>query len=219
MNVIESAQTDWASPIRSAQKKDGNLRFWIDYRKLNAVAIHDSYPLPRMDDCIDSFGDAQVYWTLSAIRGYWKIEVDPSDRRKTAFTFHHGLYQFIRMPFRLKNASATFSCIMDIILFSVRSQFAFFILKIESFIPKHCANKSTIPYLFTAIWRGLASLLGWKVYIFHNQDRVSWSPYTSSSTWSRQLHHWLYTRLKYTNDTKRTTLIYRFVKRILPVCP
>ena len=59
--VIEPAISEWASPVVLAAKKDGTLRFCVDFRRLNAVTIPDSYPLPRMDDCLDSLGNANVY--------------------------------------------------------------------------------------------------------------------------------------------------------------
>lgn len=60
-DVIERATSEWACPVVIVPKKDGSLRFRIDYRKLHAKTLTDTYPLPRMDDCIDSLGDAQIY--------------------------------------------------------------------------------------------------------------------------------------------------------------
>ena len=62
--VIEPATTDWASPIVFVPKADGSLRFCVDYRRLNAMTVRDSYPIPRMDECIDSLGSATVFSTL-----------------------------------------------------------------------------------------------------------------------------------------------------------
>jgi len=121
--VIEPAQSEWASPVVLVTKKDGSPRFCVDYRKLNAVTIRDSYPIPRMDDCIDSLGNARVFTTLDCNSGYWQIPVAPEDKDKTAFVTHTGSWQFIRMPFGLTNAPATFQRALDILLAGVKWQF------------------------------------------------------------------------------------------------
>jgi Reverse transcriptase (RNA-dependent DNA polymerase) len=104
--VIEPSTSEWASPVVLVPKPDGSMRFCIDYRRLNAITVRDSYPLPRMDECIDSLGDARVFSTLDCNSGYWQIPVNPGDREKTTFTSHEGLYKFLRMPFGLRNAPA-----------------------------------------------------------------------------------------------------------------
>jgi Reverse transcriptase (RNA-dependent DNA polymerase) len=106
--VIEPATSEWASRIVLVAKPDGSTRFCVDYRRLNAVTVRDSYPLPRMDECIESLGDAKIFTTLDCNSGYWQIPVRPEDREKTTFTSHEGLYWFLRMPFGLRNAPATF---------------------------------------------------------------------------------------------------------------
>ena len=120
--VIEPASTKWASPVVLIPKKDGSLRFCVDYRLLNAKTAADSYPLPRMDDCIDPLGDAAVFTTLGCNSGYWKIPVGPEDRDKTRFTMHMGTFRHFRMPFGPKRAPATFQRALDIILSRVRWQ-------------------------------------------------------------------------------------------------
>jgi hypothetical protein len=60
--VIEPATSEWASPIVLVAKPDGSTRFCVDYRKLNAITVRDSYPLPRMYECIDSLGDAKIFY-------------------------------------------------------------------------------------------------------------------------------------------------------------
>jgi hypothetical protein len=103
-------------------KPDGSLRFCVDYRKLNDITVPDTYPLPRMDECIDSQVEAAIFTTLDCNSGYWQIPVDPTDRDKTTFTSHCGIYRFIRLPFGLRNAPGTFQRAVDIILSEVKWQ-------------------------------------------------------------------------------------------------
>ena len=97
-------------------KPDGSLRFCIDYRRVNANNARDTYPLPRLDECIDSLGDASVFKTLNCNSCYWQIPVAPQDRDKTTFTCHAGTYGYRRMPFGLTNAPAAFQRTLDIVL-------------------------------------------------------------------------------------------------------
>jgi len=118
--VIEPATSEWASPVVLITKKDGSVRFCVDYRKLNSVTIRDTYPLPRMDECLDSLGDASIFTTLDCNSGYWQIPVRNEDRDKTAFVTHVGVHRFKRMPFGLCNAPATFQRALDMILAQVK---------------------------------------------------------------------------------------------------
>ena len=119
-NVIAPSSSEWASPVILVPKPDGSLRFCVDYRKLNSITVRDSYPMPRMDECIDSLGSATIFSTLDCNSGYWQLPVEEKDRDKTTFTCHAGSYKFLRLPFGLRNAPATFQRAMDVILSRVR---------------------------------------------------------------------------------------------------
>ena len=120
--VIEPCNSEWASPVVLAPKADGNWRFCVDYRRLNAATVPDSYPLPRADDCLDSLGEAVIFTTLDCNSGYWQIPLPDEDKDKTTFISHMGTHRYIRMPFGLRNAPATFQRALDIILSGVRWQ-------------------------------------------------------------------------------------------------
>ena len=87
-----------------------------DYRKVNSVTRKDAYPLPRIDDTLDTLAGSQLFSTLDLISGYWQVEVDSKDREKTAFCTPLGLFEFRVMPFGLCNAPATFQRLMDLVL-------------------------------------------------------------------------------------------------------
>ncbi|CAN8074493.1 unnamed protein product [Agarophyton chilense] len=125
--LIEPApanQSEWVRPFVLVAKKDGSVWFCVHYRKLNAVTKRDSYPISRMDDCLDSLGEAVVFTTLDSNSGYWQISLVEDARALKPFTAHEGLFRFTRMPFGLKNAPATFHRVMDIIMFRVQWKFA-----------------------------------------------------------------------------------------------
>ena len=88
--VIEESNSEWAAPVLFAPKKDGKLRFCVDYRTLNAMTVKDSYPLPRMDECVDTLGAANIFTTLDAFWGYWQIKLSEKDKPKTSFVCHTG---------------------------------------------------------------------------------------------------------------------------------
>ena len=111
-DVIQPSASPWASPVVLVQKKDGTMRFCIDYRKLNAVTRKDAYPLPQIDETLEALGGSKWFSTL--------VEVSEQDRLKTAFSTREGLFEFKVMPFGLCNAPATFQRLMDMVLAGVK---------------------------------------------------------------------------------------------------
>jgi len=114
--VIEESKSPWMSPAVLVKKRDGTIRFCIDFRKLNAVTKKDSYPLPRIDDIFDQLSGNSWYSTLDLKSGYWQVKIRSEDKEKTAFSVGNGLWQFRVMPFGLCNAPATFERVMEQVL-------------------------------------------------------------------------------------------------------
>ena len=106
-NVIQKSTSPLSSRIVLVKKKDGKLRFCIDYRGLNKLTKKDVYPLPRIDDSLATLQIGKFFSTLDLYAGYWQIPLDTSSKEKTAFSTDNGLFEFNVMPFGLCNAPAT----------------------------------------------------------------------------------------------------------------
>lgn len=111
--IIQESRSPWASPCVLVKKTDGQWRFCIDYRKVNAVTKKEVYPLPRIDDCLSALGQSRYFTTLDMAAGYWQVRMSDKDREKTAFVTTEGQWEFRVMPFGLTNAPATFQRLMD----------------------------------------------------------------------------------------------------------
>jgi hypothetical protein len=99
-----------------AAKKDGSLHFCMDYRKLNAVTVSDAFPLPLIDDVLSAMQGARYFSSLDMKSGFWQLSMEKENIKKTAFVTAQEHYKFVRMPFGLKNTSATFQRAMTEIL-------------------------------------------------------------------------------------------------------
>ena len=128
-NVIRPSNSPWPSPVVMVRKKDGSLRFCVDFCQLNAATVKDAHPLPRIDDLLDALHGAKWFSTLDLKSGYWQVPITEQDKAKTAFRTSSGqLFEFNQVPFGLCNAPATFSRLMDRILAGLHCETCLFYL-------------------------------------------------------------------------------------------
>ncbi|XP_063600010.1 uncharacterized protein LOC134776228 [Penaeus indicus] len=111
--IISPSLSPWASPVVLVPKSSGTYRLCVDYRKVNAVTVADSFPLPRMDDIIDDLGRARYLSKLDLLQGYYQVPLTERARPTSAFVTPAGLYEFRVLPFGMRNAPATFQRLMN----------------------------------------------------------------------------------------------------------
>ena len=114
--LCQKASSPWASPLHIVEKKDGTIRPCGDYRRLNNVTEADHYPLPNIADVTSFLHGAAIFSKLDLMKGYYQVPMNPEDIPKTAIVTPFGTYTFNYSCFGLKNAGATFQCLMDDIL-------------------------------------------------------------------------------------------------------
>lgn len=111
--VIRESESPFSSPIVVVRKKNGDVRLCVDYRKLNLQTIKDSYALPNLEESFSALAGSKWFSVMDLKSGYYQIEMNESDKHKTAFVCPFGFWEFNRMPQGITNAPSTFQRLME----------------------------------------------------------------------------------------------------------
>ena len=103
-DLAEPSDSPWSSPSILVPKAGGGYRLWSDYRKVNSLTVADSYPLPLIDDIVDSIGHSKCVTKLDLLKGYYQIPLTDIAKKISAFVTPQGLFQYKVLPFGMRNS-------------------------------------------------------------------------------------------------------------------
>ncbi|CAJ0604217.1 unnamed protein product [Cylicocyclus nassatus] len=148
--IVES-DTPWIHNTVLVKKRDGSLRVCLDFRPLNEITIPDHFPLPGIEDILAKISGHRYYTTLDLASGYMQLLLSPESQEKCGWATHRGIYQFVYLPFGLKNAGAYFSRAMSRILAGLEDNCLAYlddIVVFNSDFPSHLSTLRKVFYRF-----------------------------------------------------------------------
>ncbi len=123
--IIRHSSSPWASPLHKEKKPDGSWQCCGDYRRLNNVTFLDTYPLPSMMDFSSGVAGCSIFTKIDLRKRYYQIPMHPADILKTTIITPFGLFEFLCLTFRLRNAGSTFQRLMDRVLAGLALTFVY----------------------------------------------------------------------------------------------
>lgn len=142
--VIKPCVSEWASAPVLVRKINGGVRWCIDYRRVNDVTTKDIFPLPLVEECLDTLAGNIWYSKLDANSAYWQVKIREQDGGKTAFITKHGLLELARVAFGLCNSPATYARMIHLVLrgltWKVALAFLDDILVLGKTLEDHCGS-------------------------------------------------------------------------------
>lgn len=171
-NIIRPSRSHWASPIVLVKKKDTTeLRFCVDYRKLNKITQVDPYPIPNMESVLENLSGNQWFSKLDIKAMYWQILMDDKSREKTAFVVHCGQFEFNVMPFGLVSAPMTAMRVMNEVTRGMEKSTFVFYDDILSFTANFEEHLDVLEQLFCRLEEAKIKLNAKKCDLFLNSVR------------------------------------------------
>jgi cleavage and polyadenylation specificity factor subunit 1 len=125
LGIIRRSNSPWASPLHVVPKSNGGWRPCGDYRRLNEATVDDRYPLPHIMDFNGRLTGSRIFSKIDLVKGYHQIPMAESSIPKTAIITPFGLWEFLRMPFGLKNSAQAFQRLMDGVLRDIPFAFVY----------------------------------------------------------------------------------------------
>jgi len=123
--VVRPSKSQYASPAFLIDKNSGGSRLVVDYRKVNAKIIFDSYPLPTIDQAFQQFNGAVVFSVLDLNSAYYQTPLSAHSRRVTAFCTPFGLFEFNKLPMGISVGSQGLSRVVDELFADLKGDFVF----------------------------------------------------------------------------------------------
>ena len=120
---IRSSKAPFGAPILFQKKHDRSLRLCIDYQALKKIIVRNTYPIPLIADLFDQLSHAKYFTKVDLRSSYYLVRITDGDELKTAFVTRYGAFEFLVIPFGLRNAPTTFCTLMNQVLYEYLDKF------------------------------------------------------------------------------------------------